>query len=224
MTLTTTREATDAATVQSQLQAPPSTPPWPRRARARSRASSTCAPATSACRRATRARARSAAGRARPNWCSKAGTSPRITQTAGTHPTLTVGNVGFGLSREQRAKVEAEAQTLAIDNFKQKAGELAKGFGFGGYTLREVSVNAQPERPDPPAHDGDGGQGRWPPTRRCRSRPARPASWSTSPARCSSGSKSRRCLTGASTFGAVIIYDAARPSLTSLRAARRASP
>ncbi|RZL89338.1 MAG: DUF541 domain-containing protein [Variovorax sp.] len=67
---------------------------------------------------------------------------PRITQTAGRISTLTVGQIGFGLSREQRAKVEAEAQTVAIDNFKQKAGELAKGFGFGGYTLREVSVNA----------------------------------------------------------------------------------
>ena len=67
---------------------------------------------------------------------------PRITQTASRITTLTVGGVGFGLSREQRAKVETEAQSIAIDNFKQKAGELAKGFGFGGYTLREVSVNA----------------------------------------------------------------------------------
>ena len=67
---------------------------------------------------------------------------PRITQTAGRISTLTVGGIGFGLSREQRAKVEAEAQTIAIENFKQKAAELAKGFGFGGYTLREVSVNA----------------------------------------------------------------------------------
>ncbi|MEO5738833.1 MAG: SIMPL domain-containing protein, partial [Variovorax sp.] len=50
--------------------------------------------------------------------------------------------VGFALSREQRTKVEVEAQTIAIDAFKQKAGELAKGFGFGGYTLREVSVNS----------------------------------------------------------------------------------
>jgi len=67
---------------------------------------------------------------------------PRITQAAGRITTLNVGNVGFGLSREQRAKVEVEAQTIAIDAFKQKAGELAKGFGFGGYTLREVSVNS----------------------------------------------------------------------------------
>ena len=39
-------------------------------------------------------------------------------------------------------KTETEAQTLAIDAFKQKATELSKNFGFAGYTLREVSVNA----------------------------------------------------------------------------------
>lgn len=67
---------------------------------------------------------------------------PRITQTAGKIQTLTVGSVSFGLSREQRAKVEGEAQAIAIDRFKTKAAELAKGFGFTGYTLREVSVNS----------------------------------------------------------------------------------
>ncbi len=67
---------------------------------------------------------------------------PRITQTAGRVTTLNVAGVGFSLSREQQAKVEADAQKLAIENFKQKAAELAKGFGFGGYTLREVTVNA----------------------------------------------------------------------------------
>lgn len=74
----------------------------------------------------------------------------RITQTAGRITTLSLGSVGFGLSREERAKVETQAQTVAIENFRRKAGELARGFGFGGYTLREVSVNSNegsPERP-----------------------------------------------------------------------------
>ncbi|MEO7809832.1 MAG: SIMPL domain-containing protein [Ramlibacter sp.] len=67
---------------------------------------------------------------------------PRITQAAGRIPTMTMGGVSFGLSREQRAKVEGDAQAMAIERFKAKAADLAKGFGFSGYTLREVSVNA----------------------------------------------------------------------------------
>lgn len=67
---------------------------------------------------------------------------PRITQTAGRIQSMTMGGVNFGLSREQRARVETEAQAIAIERFKSKAAELAKGFGFSGYTLREVAVNA----------------------------------------------------------------------------------
>ncbi len=66
----------------------------------------------------------------------------RITATAGKIQSLTMGNVSFALSREQRARVEGEAQTQAIERFKAKAGEIAKGFGFASYSLREVSVNA----------------------------------------------------------------------------------
>ena len=67
---------------------------------------------------------------------------PRITQAAGRIQTLTLGGVSFGLSREQRAKVETDAQGIAIERFKAKAGELARGFGFSGYSLREVAVNS----------------------------------------------------------------------------------
>jgi predicted secreted protein len=66
----------------------------------------------------------------------------RITQTASRIGTMTMGGVSFGLSREQRERVERQAQATAIESFKVRAGELAKGFGFSGYTLREVSVNA----------------------------------------------------------------------------------
>ncbi|RYF18514.1 MAG: DUF541 domain-containing protein [Comamonadaceae bacterium] len=66
---------------------------------------------------------------------------PRITQTAGRIQTMTMGGVQFGLSREQRARVETQAQATAIERFQAKAAELAKGFGFSGYTLREVAVN-----------------------------------------------------------------------------------
>jgi predicted secreted protein len=73
----------------------------------------------------------------------------RITTTAGKIQTLTLANVSFALSREQRAKVEGEAQTLAIERFKVKAGEIARGFGFSGYTLREVAINANDQGPSP---------------------------------------------------------------------------
>ena len=73
----------------------------------------------------------------------------RITTTAGKIQSLTLSNVSFALSREQRAKVEAEAQTIAIDRFKAKALEVSKGFGFSGYTLREVSINANDQGSPP---------------------------------------------------------------------------
>ena len=66
----------------------------------------------------------------------------RISTTAGKIQTLTVNNVSFGLSRTQRALIEREAQALAIQNFTVRATEIAQAFGFAGYTLREVSVNA----------------------------------------------------------------------------------
>ena len=66
----------------------------------------------------------------------------RISSTAGKIQTLTLANVGFGLSREQRSKVEGEAQTAAIERFRQKASDIAKNFGFAAYSLREVSVSA----------------------------------------------------------------------------------
>lgn len=73
----------------------------------------------------------------------------RITQTAGRINTMTLGGMGFALSREARQRVEGEAQTRAIESFKARANELAKGFGFTGYTLREVSVNSHDEGPIP---------------------------------------------------------------------------
>ena len=66
----------------------------------------------------------------------------RIASTAGKIPTLTMGNVSFSLSRAQRAQVEGQAQAMAIEQFKAKASEIAKSFGFAGYGLREISVNA----------------------------------------------------------------------------------
>ena len=73
----------------------------------------------------------------------------RITSTAAKIQSLTISNVSFTLSREQRAKVEAEAQATAIDRFKVKAMEVSKSFGFTGYTLREVSINTNDQNFQP---------------------------------------------------------------------------
>jgi predicted secreted protein len=74
----------------------------------------------------------------------------KISSTAGKIQTLTIGNVAFSLSREQRNKVESEAQQIAIERFRSKAGEIAKSFGMSSYTLREVAVNAGDQGLTPP--------------------------------------------------------------------------
>ncbi len=73
----------------------------------------------------------------------------RITTTAAKIQSMAISQVSFGLSREARAKVEGEAQTQAIEQFKARAAELAKGFGFSGYSLREVAVNSNEMNPGP---------------------------------------------------------------------------
>ncbi len=73
----------------------------------------------------------------------------RISATAGRLQTLTVSNVQFSLSREQRALVEAQAQGMAIARFRSKAEEIAKAFGFTRYTLREVSIHANDQGVSP---------------------------------------------------------------------------
>lgn len=65
---------------------------------------------------------------------------PAISQLAGRIQTLTIARTSFGLSREAREKVEAEVTAQAIARFKTKAEQVAKQFGFGGWSLREVQV------------------------------------------------------------------------------------
>ena len=74
---------------------------------------------------------------------------PRITATAGKIQSMSISQIAFDLSREAQAKVETEAQAQAIEAFKARASELARGFGFGGYSLREVAVNSNEMLPGP---------------------------------------------------------------------------
>lgn len=146
VTLTTTKDAPDAATVQAQLKAALDAALAEARRNAQADQFEVRTGSFSLAPRYTRdGKINGWQGSA--EMLLEGRDFPRITQTAGRISTLTIGGVGFGLSREQRAKVEAEAQTMAIENFKHKATELARGFGFSGYTLREVAVNASQGNP-----------------------------------------------------------------------------
>ncbi|MGZ5181341.1 MAG: SIMPL domain-containing protein [Ramlibacter sp.] len=67
----------------------------------------------------------------------------RVAEVAGRLPGMVVTSAGFRLSRERRERAERDAQAQAIAQFRAKAGDIARAFGFGSYSLREVNVNAQ---------------------------------------------------------------------------------
>ena len=73
----------------------------------------------------------------------------RITGAAGRIRSMAISQVAFDLSRQAREKAESQAQGEAIEAFKARASELAKGFGFTGYSLREVSVSSHEASPGP---------------------------------------------------------------------------
>ncbi len=53
---------------------------------------------------------------------------------------MLVSRVAFSLSRDAREAAEAEVTGRAIARFKARAESYARQFGFGGYSLREISV------------------------------------------------------------------------------------
>lgn len=73
----------------------------------------------------------------------------RMGEIAGKLHTLTVANASFGLTPEQRQGAETMAQSQAIAQFRQRAVEVAKSFGYATYSLIEANVSA-----------GDSGGGR----------------------------------------------------------------
>lgn len=72
----------------------------------------------------------------------------RIGQAAAEVPRMVVESAQFSLSREGRQLLEAEVQSQAVQNFRQKAQLLTKDFGFASYTLRQVNVGTA-DRPSP---------------------------------------------------------------------------
>ncbi|HEX2541735.1 MAG TPA: SIMPL domain-containing protein [Caldimonas sp.] len=63
-----------------------------------------------------------------------------IGQLAGRITTMTVARVAHRLSRQASQRVEGELAAEAIGRYRVKAAEYARQFGYGGYTIREVSV------------------------------------------------------------------------------------
>lgn len=73
-----------------------------------------------------------------------------IAQLSGRISSMTIARVGYGLSREAREKVEAEVSAQAVARFRAKAADLARNFGYGNHTIREVSVSTDAaEAPSP---------------------------------------------------------------------------
>jgi len=74
-----------------------------------------------------------------------------IGQLSGRITTMTVARVAYRLSREASERVEADVAAEAIGRYRAKAGEYAKQFGYGGYSIREVNVTTTepPQGPTP---------------------------------------------------------------------------
>ena len=75
----------------------------------------------------------------------------RIGTAAARAQPMVIGGLNFSLSRQARSKLETQAQAQAIASFRVRAKEIAQGFGFNDYSLREVSVGSadQPVYPVP---------------------------------------------------------------------------
>ena len=72
----------------------------------------------------------------------------KVSQAAAQVPRMVVTQAVFSLSRQARQQLEAEVQSQAVQKFRQRAQQLARDFGFSGYTLRQVSVGSV-DRPEP---------------------------------------------------------------------------
>ena len=65
-----------------------------------------------------------------------------IGQLAGRIQSMAIARVAQGLSREQREKAESGVTAQAIARYRAQAAEVTKQFGYASYSVREVSVNS----------------------------------------------------------------------------------
>lgn len=72
-----------------------------------------------------------------------------IGQLSGRISSMTIQRVNYSLSREAREKVEAEVAAQAIARFRARAAEQARLFGYAAYAVREVNVALDQPGPMP---------------------------------------------------------------------------
>lgn len=72
----------------------------------------------------------------------------KVSKAAAQVPRMTVTHTSFSLSRQARQQLETEVQGQAVQQFRQRAQQLAVDFGFAGYSLRQVTVGSS-NVPDP---------------------------------------------------------------------------
>lgn len=63
-----------------------------------------------------------------------------IALLTGRIDTMSIARVGYALSKEARAKVEADVVAQAIASWRVKAQQMSQQFGYAGYAVREVHV------------------------------------------------------------------------------------
>ena len=73
-----------------------------------------------------------------------------IAALAGQVASMNVSSLEYSVSREAREKVEGDVTAQAIARFRAKAGDYAKAFGYAGFVVREVNVEADSGNPPPP--------------------------------------------------------------------------
>lgn len=64
-----------------------------------------------------------------------------VAQLTGRIATMTIARVGYNLSREQRERAEAEVSAQAIARYRAKAADYAKQFGYASYGIAEISIS-----------------------------------------------------------------------------------
>lgn len=72
-----------------------------------------------------------------------------IAQLTGRITTMSVQRVGYSLSREAREKVEGDVTAQAITRYRAKAADYSRQFGYGGFVIGEVNINADEAAPRP---------------------------------------------------------------------------